>query len=30
MKEDEDFKEAVKEMIDGVLELIGGEAEKIF
>jgi len=24
MEEDEEFKEAVKEMIDGVLELIGG------
>jgi hypothetical protein len=27
MKEDEGFKENVKEMVDGVLELIEGEAE---
>ena len=27
MEEDEEFKEEVKEMVDGVLELIGGELE---
>ena len=27
MEEDETFKEEVKEMVDGVLGLIGGEAE---
>jgi len=27
MEEDEEFKEAVKEMIDGVLVLIGGGVE---
>jgi len=27
MEKDEEFKEEVKEMIDGVLSLIGGEVE---
>ena len=27
MEEDEGFKEEVKELLDGVLELIGGEVE---
>ncbi len=27
MEEDEEFKEEVREMVDGILELIGGEVE---
>ena len=30
MEEDEEFKEEVKEMIDGVLELVGGGEEENF